>query len=1129
MYIKSLHLRGFKSFNRKTDIHFCPNMNVILGPNGSGKSNIGDAICFVLGRTSSKDLRAENFSDLLFKRKDTVASEGEVSIVLDNSDKIFPFEEKEVEIKRKIKKTGQTVYKINGKTATRQEVLELLALARVFPDGHNIILQGDIARFVDLKPIERRQIIEEIAGIAAYEEKKTRALSELSKVDERLREVHIVLREKESYMKNLDEEKKGAERYKELQNELKAAQSGELALRLKNAKAKHTECTKAIETKLIDINNVKLDIEIQTKKVIQLKTQLENLEAEIQKKGGEESLALQKEVERLKVESANARALLSTSIRELDRILQRQRDLEQNLTSIEQKISRTEAERKDTLKKLEGLKSELEKLKEPTDISKSLKELESSLTAIEKDLESLQKEKNASFESSTQLKAKRQTIEAELSQLNQKKSFLKSSTKEIEQIKKRLDELGKSLESKTKEQTSLAIQIGELKKKIIQKEEFLARTKAQTVAVQELIHKDNVIRFLKERKIKGLIGTVAELGKSPKEYSVALSVAGGNRLKNIVVEDSETAIKCLELLKQNKVGVATFLPINELVSPKIEIPKTILNKEGVFGLASELIECEPKYRKLFSYIFRDTLIIKNIDTARNVGLGKHRLVSLDGDLFETSGAITGGYRSSTPQYFEPKENLKELEQELEELQNQLPALEKKKNTNDADILKLQAERLELEAKLKISIGSDKELQALLKRESELSEELKKLSSEIDRLEKNFSDVSKKIEQLQSQRQEILRKLQTRDTSSTERIEQLSKQISELEAKLAALSATLENALLPEKANILRVLKELEKEKKSFDSQKDELEKKISLLNSELEKKEAEQEEFHGKLKQAFEEQANLSNLLRETQASLDAAKLKLTSLEQEKNNLVIEAAQYAAELSSLEEELRAYEGVSPKEFKTLEDAKNKIKDIQAKIENLGPINMRALEVFQDVLKEYNELAVRVAKLQEEKQSILQIIEEVESKKTEAFTKTFIQVNENFSKIYQKINNRYVGELALENVQKPFEGGVVVELKDAKKKRVSPTALSGGEKVLVALAFIFAIQEFEPAPFYLLDEVEAALDKLNSEQVAHLLKEYSKKAQIIVISHNDATISEGNVLYGVSMTKEGESTVVGLKL
>ncbi|MEM4713937.1 MAG: chromosome segregation protein SMC [Candidatus Nanoarchaeia archaeon] len=1128
-YLKALQLRGFKSFNRKVFIQFCPKMNVILGPNGSGKSNIGDAICFVLGRLSSKDLRAENFSDLLFKRKNTTAAEGEVSLILDNSQNLFPFKENEIEIKRKIKKTGQTQYYINGKSVTRQQVLELLALAKIFPDGYNIVLQGDIAKFVDLKPVEKRQLIEEIAGISTYEEKKAKALAELTKVDERLREVNIVLREKETYMKNLEAERKNAEKYKDLQNELKAAQAGELILKLEIAKSKKENCSKLIETKLIEIKNSHLDIEINNKKIIQLKEKLENLEKEIQRKGGEESLKLQKEVEAVRIELEKARELFSTTVNELNRLEKRRIDLEQNLLQIESKIKQAEDDKKKLKEKLDALENQIKNFKsEAIDI----KSLEENLDELDKETSALQEKRNVLFERVIQLKTEKNTCEKELNEVEQKINILERNAKEFQETQTKLNSVLVKLESHSKSQTEVSIKIGQLKKEQICKESELTKIKALFNARQDFLQKDNSIKLLKNSNIKGIIGTVAELGTSKPEFSTALSVAAGNRLKNIVVDCPETALLCLEKLKTAKAGIATFLPLNNLKIPTFNIPQSVLKKQGVLGLAVDLIECEAKYKNLFSYVFRDTLIIKNSDIAKDLGFNKYRMVTLDGDLFEISGAITGGYRGNVTMTFDVSKNqIQELERDLEKLQKEIQNLEKQKAEIDSEVLKLQAQRIELEAKLKLTQNQAiKEHEALLERKNQIQKRLEALNSKLQTSEKEFSEAENKLKITQEKQNSLKTQLHNlKFETSMSLLEKLNQDKHQQISLLAALEATITNALLPEKNNVLRVLKELEKEKKNFDQQKVELERRISELEKELQKKESEQALFHGKLKQAFEEQAGLSTSLREAQTTLESVKLRLNALEQEKNNLTIEAAQYAAEISTLEDELKNYQNAEPLKFKTLEAAKTKIKELQSRLEALGPVNMRALEVFQDILKEYNDLSIKTTKLKEEKEAILQIIEEVEKKKKEAFMKTFNEINSKFEEIYKKINMKYIGTMILENVEKPFEGGLFVELKDDKKKRVSPAALSGGEKVLLALAFIFAIQEYEPAPFYLLDEIEAALDRVNSEQVAKLLKEYSKRSQIVIISHNDAVISEGDTLYGVSMTKEGESTVVSLKL
>src|SRR3990172_520913 len=402
--IKRLSLRGFKSFNKKVELVFQPGLNTVIGPNGSGKSNVGDAICFVLGRRSSKDLRAENYADLLFKRKNTVAAEGEVSIVLDNSSKIFPVPEDEVELRRRIKKDGQTQFKINGKTVTRQQVLELLSAARIHPDGHNIILQGDIARFVDLKPLERRYLIEEIAGISVYEERKNKALLELGKVEERLKEVNIVLREKEIFMKNLEEEKKGAEKYRELQNNLKELQAGELALKHRYASEKRDKVAGEIETRVLNLGNIKLELDISGKKIAQYEQDLHKLEKDIQKKGGEDSLQLQKQVESVKIELEKARTLIATSLNEIERVHKRKSDLDNSLSELKQKLKSAGEEKKRLETELSAVEKQENAIKKGS--ASDLKALEQDFERFEKSIETLKSRREKLSSLTHELKAK---------------------------------------------------------------------------------------------------------------------------------------------------------------------------------------------------------------------------------------------------------------------------------------------------------------------------------------------------------------------------------------------------------------------------------------------------------------------------------------------------------------------------------------------------------------------------------------------------------------------------------------------------------------------------------------------------------------------------------------------------
>jgi len=1085
-------------------------------------SNILDAMCFIFGRMSSKDMRAENFSDLLFRRKTTAASEGEVVITLNNESKIFPVDTKEVELKRKIKKKGQTQYKINGRNATRGQVLELLSAARTFPEGHNIILQGDIARFVDIRPVERRQVIEEIAGIYAYEERKNKALQELAKVDERLKEAQIILSEKAHYMENLESEKKGAEEYAAVQNQLKSAQATELTLRMNNIKSKMEKSASELEAAERNMRNLKLDAEISTKKIAQLKEHVQKLEKEIQKKGGEESLTLQKSVECLHVELEKARTLVAASLNEIRRIRERKSGLEKTQKDIEEKIREKEKEKQ----------------------------------AIENDLSALKKQESALKKISgtddlKELVEKNEKLEKKVSELNAKRSELQSDIKlfennlqnireKIKEAKAREEKLGNLKDAKARHKklieeinilankdSKLALEIGESKKEQISTEAALAKAQIKSAAVQDTLLSDASLNQLFRKKIEGVIGIVAELGKVDSEYATALKIAAGNRMRNVVVDSVDTAIKCLQHLKTAKAGIATLIPLDKIRAPADDIPPEILKKPGIIGLAHELISSESRYKNLFRYVFRNSLIVKDVSTAKSMGISKYRMITLDGDLFETSGAITGGFREKGGLGFEDTTAaglVVKLEADMSKISTEIGSAQKERDALEQSILQLRTEKAELEGKVefaKLTESGDTDFEA----------EERKVKSKISEIEAQSEKLDKEINEISGERAAVKAKISDLQFGSQKKeVDDLVTKKMEMESQRSAINATIDNGLLPEKENTLKVIHGLEKENKDFEKQQKEQEKKISELEKDLESKEKEQTTFRGKLQELFAQQNENAQQLRNAETENNSILLKTSQLEQTRNNLAIEKAQHDAESAALAEEFMPFKDVQILEnIKSVESVKNKVRELNNKLQTFGNVNMRALEIFDAVKTEYAELSSRVGTLDKEKNDVLSIITEIETKKKETFMKTYDEIATRFADIHSKVADKNHAEVELENAENPFEGGILVRVTDLKGKKASLACLSGGEKVLIALSFIFAIQGHSPAPFYLLDEIDAALDKVNSEKVASLLKDYSRIAQVIIISHNDAIISESDNLFGISMSKTGESSVVSLKI
>jgi len=803
VYIKKLILQGFKSFNRKTVIPFIKGLNIIVGPNGSGKSNIIDAICFVLGKISAKQMRAEKLSELIFKGSENKkpAEIASVSIIFDNSDKKLPYGE-EVIITRKVNKKGYTIYKINGETVTREKVLEVLSSINLRPDGYNIILQGDVNRVVEMNEKERRVFIDQFSGIYEYNERKERAMQDLEKIEEKLKQIEIVVSEKYRRLKEVEEQRNLALKFKTLERELNSLK-------------------KSILIKKIEILQEQINKNVE---------EIKNLEGSLSR-------------------------------------------LNEELEKVEEELESKEREIKKLFKQIESLKE----------------------------------------------KSEYERINAELII---KKNLLESKRSEIERLKSLIEKL-----------------------QVIEEEE--------PIAVMEIL----------KMNIKGVYGTIASLMKVEPEYEVAIRVAASNHLFDIVVEDFDTAKFCIEFLKREKIGRATFIPLKNVKYNRLD--ERYLEIEGVIGIAGDLIKYDKKFDPAFQFVFGNTLIIKNLDVAKNVGIGKVRMVTLDGDLIERSGIVSGGYL------------------------------------------------------IKKVLPKNKEIEEYSKKVSGLIEECKILESEIKILESKIKKAPK-----------------------------------------------------------------------------------FEIVEVKIDEKEL--EELRRKRKKIYEEKINLQN-------KIGSLKIKNVKLEAEIEN-------YRAEL----EKYKEFELID----KSIEELEKTYEKVYNELRSLGPINFKAIEEYEKLKMDFESLKQKFDKVVEEKKKIIEMINEIEKKRREVFFNTLNIVSYHFNRLFNSVTG---GEAKLE-LEDPsdLDSGLLIKVKFPNKGFVNLDSLSGGEKSLVSLLFLLSLQMYKPTPFYALDEIDANLDKENSEKIANLLKEISKNTQIILISHNDVTIKYAEVLYGVTM-EDGESKVLTLKI
>ena len=1163
--INRITMQSFKSFARQTEIIFGENFNCILGPNGAGKSNVLDALCFVLGKASSRDLRAEKSANLIYNggKSKKPGKQGEVSIYFDNSNKIFPTQDNEIKITRIVRQNGQSIYKINGKVMTRQQVTNLLSLAKIDPDGYNIILQGDIVRFVEMRPDERRILIEDIAGITLYEEKKHKAILELDKVEQHLRDTELILTERGTYLRELKKEKDQALKYKEMSDKIKQNKATHLKIQIDRKDAERKEIQSKIESGNRDlaklrekINSLKLDSEDKKK-------QIESINREIEEKGEKEQLMLNKEIESLKIELTRNNSRIETLKNELNKIKQRRSDLNSSIVEIEERISQLNEQKKEFGGKLISIGRdrqtistkilefrEKHKLDNIGDIEKNVEEVDRKADELQKEITALREAQHNLIREKDRIMYEIGVIDDKIKKVIDVERVQKQQSdiiKDRQQLFKSLAlELNKCLDS----DSSMAIQLSDSRRKLNTTSEELAKLRAKDITIKELTRGDLAVKKILELKGKkeGIYGTVADLGNVSSKYAIALEVAAGPRIKSIVVENDRLAAELINYLKENRLGIATFLPLNKIIQKETGTEaKKLLGAKGVYDLALNLVSYDQKFRKIFSYVFSDTVVVESIHVATRLGIGKAKFVSLDGDIAETSGAMHGGFRERKKEAFgfkekEVSEGIAENEAKLNELMGLVDFLERKRSENETRITELrekksviEGEIIKSEATMQLETGgadiAGMQRKQLKAKEIEVENEINKINSRISEFNRELTTLKiekQKLRGIISQLNDPV--LLAELNAFSQKLREINEEDIKLNSEIKNIDAQITNIFNPDRDKTEKIIRQLDRDDDEFNNEQKNLQESISRKEAVLKEKEVLAKEFYSRFKGLFVKQNKISEEMQKNDFEAEKLREESRQIEIRVNFNSIKNAEMAGSLAALNQEFAQYEGVKLNMERDEHDLKNEISKFEKLMEDIGSVNMRALEVYDEAEKQYNDFLEKKLKLAKEKEDVLSMMQEIEGKKKELFTKTFEVVNSNFKNFFTMLTTKGAeANLTLENEENPFEAGIRINVKIAGSKFLDIRGLSGGEKTLTALAFIFAIQEHEPASFYVLDEVDAALDKHNSLRLAKLIKKYTEKAQYIMISHNDNIVSEADILYGVSMNEDGISQVVGLKL
>ena len=1154
-------MHGFKSFANRTELVFGPDFNCVLGPNGSGKSNVLDSLCFVLGKAGSKGLRAEKSANLIYnggKLKDP-AKQGEVSIYFDNKSKTFPTEDEEIKITRIITSSGQSKYKINDKTRTRQQILDLLGIAKINPNGYNIILQGDIVRFTEMPSVNRRMLIEDISGISLYEEKKHKALLELEKVDIKLNDAEIVLKERGSYLKELRKDRDEALKYKEMNDKIKQNKASYLNIQINKSDSQKTNFQNSMDKHKQGIEKISSSIDDLKKENEEKRESLEQLNKKIEDGSEKGQVEITREIEDLKVGLAKNHTQIEHHKDEINRLKKREQDLENELSTVGEKVNdlekrkkELETEKKNNLDEREELNTKIKEFKEKNKLD-AVGDIEQEIVEIDDSLEEIQKKVHELRENQQRIIRKKDSITYQINTVEDKikkvAEIEKDHKDQVDELKKQREEfvsITAQLNDLLNEDSSIAKELAKHKENMFDNEQELAKLNAKNAAIQESIYGDIAIKKIIELKKPGIHGVVADLGKVSSKYSPALEAAAGPRIKSIVVEDDKTAAECINYLKKNKLGFATFLPLNKIrTNNSEEALKKFSKDKGCHGLAIDLVSFDNRFKKAFEYVFSNTLVVDNIETARNIGIGNAKMTTLGGDLTEKSGVMKGGFRAKRKglgfKEVDITKSIDMYESGVNALRDKITKLEKTRDKNEEKIVELRQTKANLEGEIIVKEKSlhleDSDIGVSKRQVEELNKELEKFDKELDEIIEKISEDNKglaqkkiKKEELRGKIKELKNPLLLAELNTFEEMKtKLNEEIIRLDTEIKSVIEHISSIHNPEKQKTQDVMENLTKESEEFNTKIKNLKKINAEKETILEEKQKKADQFYSKFKVMFDKKKKLDTELMSNERIIDTKKDDSRDIEIKVNGLSIKVAEINAKLAELNQEFEEYHGIEILTEVSEEDLKREISKFEKMKENIGSVNMRALDIYDDVEKEFNVLLEKRKTLTGEKEDVVGMMTEIETKKADLFMKTYEVIREKFKHNFSSLTTKGEADLELENEENIFEGGLNIKVRITGNKFLDLRSLSGGEKTLTALAFIFAIQEHEPACFYILDEVDAALDKHNSEKLANLIGDYSKNAQYIMISHNDSVISKASTLYGVSMNKHNISNVVSLEI
>ena len=1179
MYLKSIEVQGFKSFANKIVFDFHNGITGIVGPNGSGKSNVADAVRWVLGEQSAKQLRGAKMEDVIFAGTQNRKPVGfaYVAITLDNSDHALPVEYDEVTVSRRVYRSGESEYKINGHSCRLRDVTEMFYDTGIGKEGYSIIGQGQIDKILSGKPDERRELFDEAAGIVKFKRRKSAAIKKLENERSNLVRVNDILSELEKQVGPLKQQSEKAKEYLNYKTDLKKYDVNAFLLetdRIRNETAELNGRLKIVDDDLEDskseYDNTKSEYETAENQLNDINAQIDEnsqtvsaLELENQKLQGEINVFTEQ------IKTFNANKQLHS-----ERLLDIEKDKQNKNNSV-----------KELREQYNDLNTELSEYNDKlAAINDTAKALNAEIEGISGQIDNRQNSIYDNLTEQSTIKAENQKFVTMLEQLEIKKSELtshiikgksdesaqkqviKSLTAKLDNAVGKLEDINNSIEESNTSVTQLKAEIAEKNSELDKLTQNYHREKSRLESLINITERydgyGNSIKKIMELKDSnpGILGVIADIVKVEKQYETAIETALGGTIQNIVTDKESTAKELIGYLKQNKLGRATFLPLNAIHARNTLENEACINEKGVIGVASNLVRVSFEYEGLAKYLLGRILVVDNIDNALLIAKKYKyslRIVTLEGEQLNPGGSMTGGAFRNSSNLLGRRREIEELKQSVSntnkqitqekaavaDLRNQVAkyreALDSynkllrethiRKNTIDVNLKQADLKLSEIIASygddIKEQASIDSEILKISESRNQVSGNLNLLDNQNEAARKEIENLGKTLEAKKSEEAAVALKIENLKISHSsieqkasfinENIERLCKELDNLEEE----KTSIQEKIGETKELVSAKQADIELVKNSIE----ESERKITAIGEKLEDLRAAKEKVNASHKEFFKKREELNEKIILLEKDSMRLHNQYDRLEESYDSLVDYmwneyelTYSYALELKS-------------DELNNINDIRKQINILKAAIKKLGDVNVNAIEEYKSVSERYEFMKTQHDDMIEAEESLMKVIEELDEGMRTQFTAKFEEIKVEFDKVFKELFGGGRGTIELVEGEDILEAGILIISQPPGKKLQNMMQLSGGEKALTAIALLFAIQNLKPSPFCLLDEIEAALDDSNVGRYANYLHKLTKHTQFIVITHRRGTMSAADRLYGITMQEKGVSTLVSVDL